>query len=98
MHINPIMNKQNFGRALSTEEKKSYAALLQDAKDVLDIKDTTAIVFDFNVPSEQGYNTGIGTTFSNAMQKFSLFLKSVTGINSIQLQPQGKIAQNNTSP
>lgn len=98
MQINPIINKQNFGRAFTTEEKKSYAALLQDAKDVLDIKDTTAIVFDFNVPSEQGYNTGIGTTFSNAMKKFTSFLQSATGINSIQLQPQGKITHNNTSP
>ena len=72
--------------------------MLRDAKDELNIKDTSAIVFDFNVPSEKGFNTGIGTTFSDSMQKFTSFLQSMTGISSIQVQPQGKISVGNTSP
>ena len=98
MRINPIIPKQNFGRAFTTEEKKAYVELINDAKDALQIQDTTAIVFDFNTPSEDGYNTGIGTTFSDSLKKFISFLKSTTGITSIQLQPQGKITRNNTSP
>lgn len=98
MRINPLIQYQNFGRAFTTEEKKEYTKLLNDAKAALQIQDTTAIVFDFNTPSEEGYNTGIGTTFSDSMKKFILFLKSMTGITSIQLQPQGKITKNNVSP
>ncbi len=98
MNINPVNYKLNFGRAFTTEEKKNYASLLNDAKDVLDIKDTSAIVFDFNVPSEKGKNTAIGTTFSQSMQNFIAFVKDMTGITSIQLGPQGKIAHNNKSP
>lgn len=98
MKINPVIYKPNFGRAFTTEEKKNYFSLLNDAKDVLNIKDTSAIVFDFNVPSEKGKNTAIGTTFSNSMQKFIGFVKDMTGITSVQLGPQGKIAHNNKSP
>ena len=102
MKINPVICKknqvQNFGRALTTEEKKSYLSLLRDAKKELNIQDTCAIVFDFNVPSETGSNTAIGTTWSESMKKFTAFLKDMIGINSIQLQPQGKISSNNTSP
>ena len=98
MHINPNVCHLNFGRAFTTEEKKAYSRLLKDAKDELKIKDTSAIVFDFNVPSEKGYNTGVGTTFSESMQKFTSFVQSMTGISSIQVQPQGKISIGNTSP
>ncbi len=98
MRINPNVCHPNFGRAFTTKEKEAYSKLLQDAKSELNIQDTSAIVFDFNVPSEKGYNTGIGTTFSNKMYEFSGFLKSMTGITSVQVQPQGKIAHNNTSP
>ncbi len=88
----------NFGRALTTKEKADYEHLISDAKSALDIKDTTAIVFDFNVPSEKGKNVGIGSTWSEAMYKFIPFLKAMTGITSVQLQPQGKISQGNYSP
>lgn len=98
MRINNNINYTNFGRAFTTEEKKAYSKLLNDSKKELNIKDTTAIVFDFNVPSETGYNTGIGTTFSKSMNKFTTFLKGMAGITSVQLQPQGKIVHNNTSP
>ena len=98
MRINPNVCNPNFGRAFTTQEKKAYSKLLQDAKQELNIQDTTAIVFDFNVPSEKGYNTGVGTTFSDSMQKFSSFVQSMTGISSIQVQPQGKISIGNISP
>lgn len=99
MNISQLTNvNYNFGRALTTNEKKAYADLVKDAKEELGIKDTTAIVFDFNVPSEKGYNTGIGTTFSDSMAQFIPFLKAMAGITSIQIQPQGKITQTNTSP
>lgn len=91
-------NNYNFGRAFTTEEKKAYAALLKDVKDELNIQDTSAIIFDFNVPSDKGANVGIGTTFSDSMKKFTAFLKSMTGISSIQLEPQGKVSPGNTSP
>ena len=98
MRITPNVCNPNFGRAFTTNEKKAYAELLKDAKKELNIQDTTAIVFDFNVPSEKGYNTGVGTTFSDSMQKFTSFVQSMTGISSIQVQPQGKISLGNTSP
>jgi 4-alpha-glucanotransferase len=98
MKINPIISANNFGRAFTTTEKASYKKLVNDVKNELNINDTTAIVFDFNVPSEKGKNTGIGTTFSNEMLNFTSFLKDMVGINSIQLQPQGKITKTNMSP
>ena len=98
MRINSNVCHPNFGRAFTTEEKKAYSSLISDAKKELKIQDTSAIVFDFNVPSEKGCNTGIGTTFSESMEKFISFVQSMTGISSIQVQPQGKISEENTSP
>ena len=92
-------NKQlNFGRAFSSNEQKAYNSLIADAKKALDIRDTTAVIFDFNVPSQTGKNTAIGSTWSENMRNFSKFLSDMTGITSIQLQPQGKISSGNTSP
>lgn len=98
MHINPISRVQNFGRAFSTKEKADYKRLIQDTKKELDIKDTTAIIFDFNVPSERGKNIGIGTSFSENMNTFMSFVKDMTGVTSVQMQPQGKLEPNNYSP
>ncbi len=91
-------NNYNFGRAFTTQEKSAYGALLQDARKELEIKDTSAIVFDFNVPSKEGEDTAIGTTWSDSMKSFISFVKDMTGITSIQLQPQGKIEMGNRSP
>ena len=91
-------NNYNFGRAFTTQEKKAYSTLLADARKELEIKDTSAIVFDFNVPSKVGEDTAIGTTWSDAMKGFISFVKDMTGITSIQLQPQGKIEKGNRSP
>ena len=97
MRINSI-NHINFGRAFTTKEKAEYKKLIADCQKELGIKDTTAIVFDFNVPSTEGKNTGIGSTWSESMKSFIPFVKDMTGITSIQLQPQGKISRGNTSP
>ncbi len=98
MYINRIFPNANFGRAFTTAEKKQYKEIINRAKKELNIQDTTAIIFDFNVPSEKGFNTGIGTTFSDSAYKLGEFLKTIAGINSIQLQPQGKVSAANTSP
>ena len=99
MNISQVTNlNHNFGRAFTTQEKKAYVSLIKDAKKEANIQDTTAIVFDFNVPSEKGFNTGIGTTFSDSMQKFTTFVKEMTGITSEQVQPQGAITPSNRSP
>ena len=99
MKINSaIYSNYNFGRAFTTQEKKAHSALLSDARKELEIKDTSAIVFDFNVPSKVGEDTAIGTTWSDAMKDFISFVKDMTGITSIQLQPQGKIEMGNRSP
>lgn len=99
MKINSaVYSNYNFGRAFTTQEKKAYSALLFDARKELEIKDTSAIVFDFNVPSKVGEDTAIGTTWSDAMKDFISFVKDMTGITSIQLQPQGKIEMGNRSP
>lgn len=96
--MSKIKYTPNFGRAFTTQESKAYSRMLEDARSKLGIQDTTAIVFDFNVPSKKGENTAIGTTFSESMQGFISFIKKMTGINSIQLAPQGKIAKDNPSP
>ena len=98
MQITQTSNNQAFGRAFTTKEKQDYKKLISDARKELNIEDTSAIVFDFNVPSEKGFNPGIGTSFSDAMLEFTDFLKDMVGINSIQLGPQGKINYENTSP
>ncbi len=98
MKISPSAYNHNFGRAFTTSEKKAYSALLRDTRKELDIKDTCAIVFDFNVPSKVGEDTAIGTTFSDSMKDFVSFIKDMTGITSIQMQPQGKIEMGNRSP
>ena len=98
MKISKSAYNYNFGRAFTTQEKKAYSALLKDTRKELDIKDTCAIVFDFNVPSKVGEDTAIGTTWSESMKGFITFVKDMTGITSIQLQPQGKIEMGNRSP
>lgn len=97
MNINPNINVQSFGRAFTTQEKKSYTRLLKDSKSELGIQDTSAIIFDFNVPSPIGKNTAIGSSWSDNMHFFIQFLKDMTGITSIQMQPEGEIARGNTS-
>ncbi len=88
----------NFGRAFTTEEKKEYKELIKTSRKALGLRDTSAIVFDFNVPSEEGFNLGIGSSYSESMLNLTDFMKTMIGINSVQLSPQGKISPVNTSP
>lgn len=98
MNIRPTSYKTNFGRAFTTEETIAYSKLLNESRNNLGLKDTSSIIFDFNVPSKDGQNPAIGTTWSSSMIPFINFVKNMTGMNSIQLAPQGKIKQGNTSP
>ena len=83
MKITPASYVNNFGRAFTTQEKKAYASLLQDARDTLQIKDTSAIVFDFNVPSNKGENVLLSPAcasfdmFKNFEQRGKVFCKIV---------------------
>ncbi len=88
----------NFKRALSSKELESYKRAISTAKKELNIKDTTAIFFDFSLPQKEGENTSIGSSWSDCAQDFTSFLKAMFDITSIQLEPQGKITKGNTSP
>lgn len=95
---NSTVYTPGFGRAFTTDEKQHYKQLIKDSQKALRLRDTTAIVFDFNVPSEKGYNIGIGSTFSDSMLNFTDFMQTMIGISSVQLEPQGQISPSNTSP
>lgn len=98
MVLNSSIYRPNFGRAFTTNESIAYSKLLNDSRKALNLEDTTAIVFDFNIPSAKGQNTAIGTTWSQSMSPFIKFIKDMTGVTSVQLAPQGKISLGNTSP
>ena len=98
MQIPQVNNTLAFGRAFTTQEKQQYKKLIHDSRKALGLEDTSAIIFDFNVPGEKNYDIGIGTTFSDSMSQFSKFVQDMTGITSIQLAPQGKISPDNVSP
>ena len=97
MHLNKIQH-QNFQRALTSKELSNYKTTIKKAKEELGIEDTTVIAFDFSYPTKKCRNTGIGTSFSDYAFGFNDFLKTTMGINSVQLQPQGKISKANVSP
>ena len=97
MKIASIQSSASFGRALTTPEKKEYEKTLKEARKQLGIDQTTATVFDFSVPSTKN-DTGIGTSFSADAQQMAELLKTMCGVNSIQLQPQGEISNLVRSP
>ncbi len=97
MKISAINNTAVFGRAFTTKEKKEYEKVQQEARQELGTDKTTATIFDFSVPTLE-HDTGIGTSFSNDAQEMSELLKTMCGINSIQLQPQGEISNFVKSP
>jgi len=90
MRINSA-NQFNFKRALSSKEQVKLQALQNQARSELGIKETGAIIFDFNVPSIYGKNYAIGTMNSLSMPKFVDFLKEVSSISKIQASPQGDL-------
>ena len=97
MKIGNINNACSFGRALTTNEKKEYQEVIQNARKILGTDKTLATVFDFSVPSTKK-DTGIGTSFSDDAQKMLGMLKTMCGINGVQLQPQGQISNFVRSP
>ena len=97
MKISGIQNTLSFGRALTTNETKEFEKVQKEARKQLGIDKTTATVFDFSVPSLKN-DTGIGTSFSPEAQDLAALLKTMCGVNSIQLQPQGEISNYVRSP
>lgn len=97
MKVSNISPSVSFGRALSTREQKEYEKVQKQARQELNLDKTAATIFDFSVPSSQN-DTGIGTSFSQDAQLLAGFLKSMCGVNAIQLQPQGEISNYVRSP
>lgn len=90
MNITPSKrNSLAFKRAYTQKEMKAYQKITTQARQKLGIKDTAAVIFDFNVPSKNGLNYGIGNLNSN--ENFIDFLQSMTGITRIQAAPQSEL-------
>lgn len=99
MKVSGIQSSTSFGRALTTVEKKDFEKIQADARKRLGLDKTTATVFDFSIPTTNSKtDTGIGTSFSDDAQKMVSMLKTMCGVNSIQLQPQGEISNYVRSP
>ncbi len=90
MEINKV-NNISFQRALSTKEKAAYMKLCNAARKELELKQTSAVIFDFNMPSLKDYNYGIGTLNSKAAYPFVKFLKEMAGISNLQIPPQTEL-------
>ena len=97
MKVSNVAPSVSFGRAFTTKEQKEYEKVQAQARQELNLDKTAATIFDFSVPSSKN-DTGIGTTFSNDAQLLAGFLKSMCGVNAIQLQPQGEISNYVRSP
>ena len=82
----------SFQRAFTTKEKKEYKEAQAQARQELGLNETSAIAFDFNMPSKSGANWGIGTLNSNNSIKFANFLKEMSGLSKIQAGPQSELA------
>ena len=99
MKVSGIQTSASFGRAFTTVEKKDYQKVQAEARKQLGLDKTTATIFDFSVPTTNSKtDTGIGTSFSDDAQKLAGMLKTMCGVNSIQLQPQGEISNYVRSP
>lgn len=97
MNIAKLQPSVSFGRALTSKEKKEFEKVTAQARKELALDKTAATVFDFSVPSSKT-DTGIGTSFSPEAQDLAAFLKTMCGVNLIQLQPQGEISNYIRSP
>lgn len=97
MIINSLNSNLAFGRALTTNEKKDFEQVSAQARQALRLDKTVATVFDFSVPTKE-HDTGIGTSFSADAQELASMLKTMCGVNSIQLGPQGEISNYVRSP
>ena len=97
MKVSNVAPSVSFGRAFTTKEQREYEKVQAQARQELNLDKTAATIFDFSVPSSKN-DTGIGTTFSKDAQLLAGFLKSLCGVNAIQLQPQGEISNYVRSP
>jgi len=95
MKINAISNT-SFNRAFSTQERKTLDKIQEEARKELALEETSAIIFDFNVPSQTEYNYGIGTLNSSYAPQFIKFLKDISSISKIQTSPQGEFQYSTT--
>ena len=96
MRINSFNSAVNFKRALTTQEQKKLEKLQTQARNELDVKETGAIIFDFNMPSVLGQNYAIGSLNSQNCPEFIKFLKEISSISRIQAGPQGDLQYKNT--
>ncbi len=92
MKIAAIQTSPSFQRALTTKEKKEYKETCDKAREKLGTEETSAVIFDFNVPSEYGKNYCIGTLNSPNSRNFVDFLQLMSGMNKIQTGPQSELA------
>ncbi len=91
MKIKPVGKSFAFTRAFSTKERKTLDKIQNMARCELGTKETSAIIFDFNVPSLYGKNYAIGTLNSKSAADFIKFLKDVSSISKVQAAPQGDL-------
>ncbi|MBQ9245032.1 4-alpha-glucanotransferase [bacterium] len=99
MNVSSIHASTSFGRALTSVEKHDFQKTQEEARKQLGLDKTTATIFDFSIPTTNSkVDTGIGTSFSDDAQKLAGMLKTMCGVNSIQLQPQGEISNYVRSP
>lgn len=88
----------SFGRAFTSTEMKQWEKIQEEAKKALGLKETSMICFDSCMPEAENEDRGIGTSFSDSATKFVDFMSKMTGANTIQLEPQGRLAQGTNSP
>lgn len=92
MRINSInYNNISFKRAFTTKEKEKYSKAMQDARSQLGLEETSAIVFDFNSPSNKNENYGLSSMNSAAFIPFIHFVKENSSISKIQAGPQSNL-------
>ena len=89
MRITPL-SSTNFTRAFSAKELEQLQKDELQARKELGLEETSAIIFDFNIPSKKGQNYGIGTLNSTSALPFVDFLKSISQISKIQASPQSE--------
>ena len=91
MKIKSVRQSFAFTRAFSTKERKTLDKIQNMARQELGITETSAIIFDFNVPSLYGQNYAIGTLNSKSADGFIKFLCDVSSISKVQAAPQGDL-------
>ncbi len=90
------INSQNyynfsFKRAFTTKEKDKYSKVINKARQELGLVETSALVFDFNVPSNKSENYGLSSINSHSFMPFVNFLKENASISKIQMGPEGNL-------